>query len=121
MKNSLIDREYDDLAGSIGLVADMQRLARFRFRRGLKIDFEPALFDIGSERDDAVTKRADKNFLGIERPHKCDIDVAAAFEIFRQANVLDAAGGVRLKPAVAVNFFPFDCDETVAAVRRSHA
>ena len=121
LQNSLIDREDNDLAGPIGFVADVQRLARLRFRRGLKIDLEPALFDIGGERHDAVTERADKNFFGIERPHKCNIDVTAAFKILRQANVLNAAGGFCLKPTVAVNFFPFDCDETVAAVRRRHA
>ena len=121
MQNSLIDREDDDLTGPIGLVADVQRFTRLRFRRGLEIDLEPALFDIGGEWDDAVTERADKNFLGIKRPHKGNIDITAAFKIFGQANVLDAAGGVRLEPAVAVNLFPFNCDETVTAVRRGHA
>ena len=121
LQNSLVDREDDDLAWPIGFVADVQRFARFRFLRGLKIDLKSALFDVGSERDDAVTERTDKNLFRIERPHKRDIDVAAALKILRQANVLDAAGGGGLEPAVGVNFFPFDCDKTVAAVRRGHA
>ncbi len=35
--------------------------------------------------------------------------------------MLDAARAVCLKPAIAIDFFPFDRDEAVAAVRRSHA
>ena len=35
--------------------------------------------------------------------------------------MLDAARGGRLKPAVPVDFFPFDRDEAVPAVRCCHA
>ena len=121
LQNSLIDRENDNLAGTVGFVPDVQRFAGLRFGCGLQIDLQPAFFDVGRERDDAVTERADKNFLGIERPHKGDIDIAAALKLLRQTNVLDTAGGSGLKPTKTVNFFPFDRDETVAAVWRRHA
>ena len=91
LQNSLIDREDDDLARTIGFVADMQRFARLGFRRGLQIDLEPALFDIGGERHDAITERADENFFGIERADKSDIDITTAFKTLRQTNVLNAA------------------------------
>src|SRR6266404_9197021 len=121
LQDSLIDRENDNLAGTVGFVPDVQRFAGLRFGSSLQIDLQPAFFDIGRERHDAVTERADKNFLGIERPHKGDIDIAAALELLRQTNVLDAAGGSGLKPTKTVDFFPFDRDETVAAVWRRYA
>ena len=55
----------------------------FAFGCGLQIDLQPAFFDIGRERDDAVAERADKNFLGIERADKGDIDVTAAFKVLQ--------------------------------------
>src|SRR5207237_9289928 len=113
LQNSLIDREDDNLAWTIRFVADVQRLARLRFRHRLQIDVQPALFDVGRERDDAVTEWADKNFFGIEPPHKRDIHVAAALKILRQTNVLDAARGLGLEPTVSVNFFTLDRDQTV--------
>ena len=121
LQNSLVDREDDDLARTIGLVADVQRFARLCFCCGLEIDLEPAVFNIRDERDDAITERADENFFGIERPDKRDIHIAAALKTLRQTNVLNAARGVRLKPVVAVDFFSLDRDETVTAVGRGHA
>ena len=98
LQNSLVDREDDDLAGPIGLVTDVQRLARLRIGRRIELDLEPALFDVGGERHNAVAQRADEDFFRIERANERDVDVTAAFEIFRHTNVLDAAGGVRLEP-----------------------
>jgi hypothetical protein len=83
LQNSLIDRENDDLAWTIGFVADVQRFARLGFCRRLEIDLEPALFDVGCERDNAVAERADKNFLGIERPDKRDIHITATLKTLR--------------------------------------
>src|SRR5207245_11371694 len=100
----------------IGFIADVQRFARLGLCRRLEIDLEPAFFDVGCERDDAVAERADKNFLGIERPDKSDIHITTTLKTLRQTNVLDAARGVRLKSTITVNFFAFDCDKAVAAV-----
>src|SRR5207253_8911255 len=111
----------DDFRRTIGFVADAQCVSGFNGGRGLDVDLEATLFDVRCERDDAVTERADENFLGIERAHESNADVSAAFEAFGQANVLDAAGGIRLKPAVGVDFFTFDRDETAPGVRCNNA
>ena len=60
LQNSLIDRENDNLAGTVGFVPDVQRFAGLCFGCGLQIDLQPAFFDIGRERDDAVTERLTK-------------------------------------------------------------
>ena len=121
LQNSLVDGKNDDFRRTIGFVADAQCVSGFDGGRGLDVDLEATLFDVRCERDDAVTERADENFLGIERAHESNADVSAAFEAFGQANVLDAAGGIRLKPAVGVDFFTFDRDETAPGVRCNNA
>ena len=121
MQNSRVDREDDDLARPVRFVTDVQRFAWFLGCDRIDVDFEPAFFFVGRERDDAVTQRADKDFFGVERPDECDVDVTAAFEIFRDANVLDAAGAACLEPLPGVNLVALDRDQAVTAVRRGDA
>src|SRR5206468_12015978 len=89
--------------------------------RALAVDLPATLLDVRGERNDAVTERADESLLGIKRAHESHVDITAPFEAFGQANVLDAAGGVRLKPGIRINFFAFDCDEAASGVRRNNA
>ena len=121
MKNSLVDREDDDFARPIGFVTDVQRFARFCGRDCVDVDVKPAFFFIGGEMNDTVTERADENFLRVECAHERNIDVTAAFEIFRNANVLDAARGVGLEPLLCVNMVALDRNQTVAGIRRGDA
>src|SRR6266404_2318915 len=68
-----------------------------------------------------VTELADKDFFGVERPNECDVDVTAAFEIFRNADVLDAAGAACLEPSLGVDAVALDGDQAVTGVRRGDA
>jgi len=86
----------------------VQWVARLRIGRCVNFNIEPALFFVRGEWNDAVTQRADENFLRIQRADERDVDVTTAFEIFRNTNVLDAAGRVRVEPLLRVNVVALD-------------
>ena len=110
LQNSFIDGEDDDLARPVGFVIDVQRLARLRGRCGIDVDFETAFFLVSGKRNNAVAQRADEDFLGIECADERDVDVTAAFEIFRHANALHTACGLGLEPLLRVNPVALDRD-----------
>ena len=63
LKNSFIDREDDDLAWSIRVISDAQRLTRFGGRCGVNVDLELTFLFVRRKGNDAVAERADENFL----------------------------------------------------------
>ena len=110
LKNSFVDGENDNLTRPIGFVIDVQWFARFRSRRCVDFNFEPALFLVRSKRHDAVAQWTDEYFLRINRADERHVDVTATFEVFRNTNVLHAAGRVCSEPLLRIDAVALDRD-----------
>ena len=121
LQDAFVHRKHHGACGPVAGQLELHHLAGLAERRCAELQRLRALRQAGGKGHHAVAQRAHEDLVRARVADELHIDVAVAFKVLGQADLLHRSGGAGFEPGLRVDLVALDGDQARADVGRADA